>query len=139
MGRDMTGVLQNMILSVRTEDRDSVAEIFKKKTDISLKMADAVLGALTDKKGRRGTKGKKGKKGEKGRLNNIKSVGGLIQLSTVAARLMDQVQRAAESAARVDVQSDAPPPLLLHAPNAQTVSVQQFIAAVRGKGKTTVN
>ncbi len=124
-------VLQRMIQSVKAEDRDRIAETFQKKTDVAMHLLELVSDSFTKKVGR-------GKK--KRPLWTVRSPGQAMDMTAVAAKLTDQIQRAVEGAARVSSQLEGgtTPPIMIHAASGSSVSVTQLVKAVRGKGKEKI-
>ena len=124
-------VLQRMIQSVKTEDRDRIAEAFQKKTNVAMHLLALVSESFTKTIG-------KGKK--KRPLWTVRSPGQALDMTTVAGKLTDQIQRAVESAARVSshLEGGGTPPVMIHAASGASVNVTQLIKAVRGKGKEKI-
>ncbi|KKL70982.1 hypothetical protein LCGC14_2099470 [marine sediment metagenome] len=106
-------VLDSALASLKEEDVDKLARLFKNRTDISL----AVMKRASDE------------------LEKKESIAtaDIPSFLLAAARLSDPIIRAAESSGKNNTDKQKANPLHIHAPNATVVSVQQMLAFIGKK------
>lgn len=106
-------VLDSALASLKEEDVDKLARLFKNRTDVSLEVLQRASEELKKKTGI--------------------ATADIPSFLLAAARLSDPVIRAAEASGKINADKLKADSVHIHAPNAAVVSVQQLLAFIGKK------